>query len=54
MVAPKSMQKIIIVKSTYAEIIEDFGVPKDTLSQTLNILYQTLKFSSLKHLWGII
>ena len=52
--APNSPRKIIMTNSTYAEHVEEFGVPRCTLSQTLNEFFPILKCVSLKHLWDPI
>ena len=43
-----------MVKSTYSDIIEEFGIPKITLWKTLNIISPQLKINDLKHLWYVI
>ena len=43
-----------MVKLTYVDLIEEFGVPKTPLFQTLNLLFHPLKITSLKHLWYLI
>ena len=43
-----------MVKSTYAELIEEFGTPKRILLHNLNVISPPLKCSSLKHLWSLI
>ena len=40
--------------STYDDILEEFGVPKVTLFQTLNVIFLPLKFIYLKHLWYLL
>ena len=41
-------------KSSYFEILGNFGVPKYTLNVYLNVIFPSLKCSSLKHLWDIM
>ena len=41
-------------KSTYGELLEDFGVPHCTPSQNINVLFPSLKCRYLKHLWELI
>ena len=43
-----------LIKSSYYDILDFFGVPKSTLTRSLNINFPSLKCSSLKHLWDII
>ena len=47
-------ERIILIKSSYSYIIEEFGVPKSTICCTLNVILPPLKFSSLKHIWDLI
>ena len=44
----------ILDKSSYYEILLDFGVPNSTLTYLLNVLFAPLKCSSLKHLWDLM
>ena len=41
-------------KSSYSEILGQFGVPKSTLTYFLKIIFSSLKCSSLKHLWDLM
>ena len=50
----ESCEKRIFIKSSYYEILEEFGLPKFTLWRTLNLIFLSLKCSSLNHLWDII
>ena len=43
-----------LIKSSYSEIIENIGIPSFTLTCSLHVIFPTLKFSSLKHLWDLI
>ena len=47
----QSVEERILLKSSCAAIQENFGVPKTSLQRYLNILFPSLKCSSLKHLW---
>ena len=42
-----------MIKSSYSEILGNFGVPKSNLTLSLNEISPPLKYSSLKHLWDI-
>ena len=42
-----------MIKSSYFEILEIFGVPKSTLCLSLNVIFPPLKCSSLNHPWDI-
>ena len=44
----------IFDKSSYFEILENVGVPKFTIFHSLNVIFPSLKYSSLEHLWGLI
>ena len=50
----QSVEEIILLKSSCAAIQDNFGVPKTSLQRYLNILFPSLKFSSLKHLWYLM
>ena len=50
----QSVEEIILLKSSCAAIQEKFGVPKTSLQRYLNILFPSLKCSSLKHLWYLM
>ena len=50
----QACERIILEKSSYSEILRKFGVPNSTLAYSLNAIFLSLKFSSLKHLWYII
>ena len=50
----QACEKIILDKSSYSKILGKFGVPKSTITVSLNVIFLPLKFSSLKHLWGIM
>ena len=43
-----------MVKSTYDELVQEFGLSKGTLCQILNVLFPPLKHTFLKHLWHLI
>ena len=43
-----------MVKSRYYELLDKCGVPKTTPQQALNILFLILKYTSMKHKWGVI
>ena len=43
-----------MIKSSYSDILEIFGVPKSTLCRSLGVIFRPLKCSSLKHLWNVI
>ena len=43
-----------MIKLSYSEILENFGVPKSTLCRSLNLIFLSLKCSSLKHMWDLI
>ena len=43
-----------MIKSSYSEILENFGVPDSTLIFPLNVTSPSLKCSSLKHLWDLM
>ena len=43
-----------MVKSIYADIVEEFDVSCCTLYTTLNAYFLPLKYRYLKHLWGLI
>ena len=53
-ISTKHMQVRILEKSSYYEIIGKFGVPKSDITVSLNVIFPTLKYSSLKHLWDIV
>ena len=40
--------------SSYSDILEEFGVPKKNLYQTLSVISPQLKFPHLKHQWDLI
>ena len=44
----------IFIKSSYSGILEFFGIPNSALTLSLNIIFPSLKYSSLKHLWDLI
>ena len=48
------IRKRIMDKSSYSEILGNFGVPKSTLTYFLNVILLPLKCSSIKHLWDIM
>ena len=50
----QSVEEIILLKSSCAAIQENFGVPKTSLQMYLNVLFPSLKCSSLKHLWYLM
>ena len=50
----QSVEERIFLKSSCAAIQENFGVPKTSLQSYLNILFLSLKCSSLKHLWYLM
>ena len=41
-------------KSSYSYILGKFGVPKSTLTYSLNTIFPLLIFFSLEHLWDIM
>ena len=43
-----------LIKSSYYEIIDQFGAPKSTLTRPLNVIFLPLKCSSLKHPWYLM
>ena len=43
-----------MTKSSYSDLLEEFGVPNSTIWCTLNLISPPLKLNSLKHLWDII
>ena len=45
---------IILYKSRYYEILGKLGVPKFTLTYSLNVIFPPLEYSSLKHLWDLM
>ena len=47
----QSVEEIILLKSSCATIQDNFGVPNTYLQRYLNVIFPSLKFSSLKHLW---
>ena len=50
----QSVEERILLKSSCAAIQDNFGVPKSSLQRYLNILFPSLKCSSLKHLWYLM
>ena len=50
----QSVEEIILPKSSCAAIQDNFGVPKTSLQRYLNVLFPSLKCSSLKHLWYLM
>ena len=50
----KSFKIRILEKSRYSDILGKFGVPKFTLTGSLNVIFPRLKFSSLKYLWDLM
>ena len=44
----------IMAKSTYNDLLDEFGVPKTTLWQTLNVLFPPLNFIYLNHQWDLL
>ena len=50
----EAVERRILENSRYSEIIEIFGVPKSTICLSLNVIFPPLKYSSLKHLWGLV
>ena len=45
---------IVLVKSTFADLFEEFCLPKSTICQNLNVITPLMKCNSLKHLWDLI
>ena len=50
----EACERRILMNSNYSEILEEFGLPNSTLWSTLNVIFPSLKCSSLKHLWDLI
>ena len=50
----QSVEEIILLKSSCAAIQDNFGVTNTSLQRYLNILFPSLKCSSLKHLWYLM
>ena len=50
----QSVEERILLKSSCAAIQDNFGVPKTSLQRYLNIIFPSLKCSSLKHLWHLM
>ena len=50
----QSVEERILLKSSCAAIQENCVVPKTSLQRYLNILFPSLKCSSLKHLWYLM
>ena len=50
----QSVEEKILLKSSCAAIQDNFGVPKTSLQRYLNVLFPSLKCSSLKHLWYLM
>ena len=50
----QSVEEIILLNSSCAAIQDNFSVPKTSLQRYLNILFPSLKCSSLKHLWYLM
>ena len=49
----EAFERRIMVKSSYSDILDEFGVPKTTIWRTLNVLFPP-KIKSMKHLWDLI
>ena len=45
---------MILLESSYSELLEEFGVPNSTLLSTLNTIFLPLEYSSMKYLWDLI
>ena len=50
----QSVEEIIFLKSSCAAIQDNFGAPKTSIQRYLNVLFPSLKCSSLKHLWYLM
>ena len=50
----QACERIILDKSSYSEILGNFGVPNSTLTIFLNVIFPSLECSSLKHLWDLM
>ena len=50
----QSVEERILLKSSYAAIQDNFGVPNTSLQSYLNVLFPSLKCSPLKHLWYLM
>ena len=50
----QSVEERILLKSSCAAIQDNFGVPKTSPQRYLNVLFPSLKCSSLKHLWYLM
>ena len=48
------VEEIILLKSSCAAIQDNFVVPKTSLQRYLNLIFPSLKCSSLKHLWYLM
>ena len=52
--ASSSTQRRILDKSSYSDILGEFGLPNSTLTYFLNVIFPPLKCSSLRHLWDLM
>ena len=50
----EACERRALIKSSYYEIIDQFGAPKSTLTRPLNVIFLPLKCSSLKHQWYLM
>ena len=50
----QSVEERILLKSICSAIQDNFGVPKTSLKNYFNVIFLSLKFSSLKHLWYLM
>ena len=50
----QSYEIIILDKSSYSDILGKFGLPKSTITNSLNVISLPLNFYSLKHLCNIM
>ena len=50
----EACRRRIMVKSTYADILKECGVPKITIFRTFNVLLPPLDCTYLKYLWDLI
>ena len=50
----QSVEERILLKSSCAAIQYNFGVQKTSLPRYLNVIFPSLKCTSLKHLWYLM
>ena len=50
----KPVKKMILINSSYYEILEEFWLPNSTLFCIMNIMFPPIKCKSMKHMWDLI